>query len=87
MNPIVINACLGKSVGIVTTTRITHGTPAAMYAHSANRDWEADTDIDDPSYGDPEYNRQFNCRDIARQLIEEGADINVSLPFVALWLV
>ena len=27
----------GKSVGIVTTTRITHATPAGAYAHIANR--------------------------------------------------
>ena len=29
-----------KSVGIVTTTRITHATPASLYAHTASRDWE-----------------------------------------------
>jgi alkaline phosphatase len=28
------------STGIVTTTRITHATPAANYAHTPNRDWE-----------------------------------------------
>ncbi|GAC1632393.1 MAG: alkaline phosphatase [Nevskia sp.] len=30
----------GKSVGAVTTTRITHATPAATYAHICNRDGE-----------------------------------------------
>jgi alkaline phosphatase len=30
----------GLSTGIVTTTRITHATPAATYAHTPNRDWE-----------------------------------------------
>ncbi len=30
---------------MVTTARVTHATPAAAYAHVANRDWEADTDI------------------------------------------
>jgi alkaline phosphatase len=30
----------GLSTGIVTTTRITHATPAANYAHTPNRDWE-----------------------------------------------
>ncbi|MEF2073968.1 alkaline phosphatase [Consotaella aegiceratis] len=30
----------GKSVGVVTTARITHATPAAVYAKTANRDWE-----------------------------------------------
>jgi len=30
----------GKAVGLVTTTRITHATPAAYYAHAAHRDLE-----------------------------------------------
>ena len=30
----------GKDTGFVTTTRITHATPASLYAHSADRDWE-----------------------------------------------
>jgi len=34
----------GLSAGVVTSTRITHATPAATYAHTANRDWEADAD-------------------------------------------
>jgi alkaline phosphatase len=32
---------LGKKVGIVSTARMTHATPGAVYAHSADRDWEA----------------------------------------------
>ena len=32
----------GKSVGIVTTARLTHATPAAVYAKSASRDWETE---------------------------------------------
>ena len=32
----------GKSVGVVSTARITHATPAAVYAKTANRDWEGD---------------------------------------------
>lgn len=35
----------GMSTGIVTTTRVTHATPACAYAHSANRNWESDGDI------------------------------------------
>ncbi len=35
----------GRSTGLVTTTRLTHATPAACYAHSADRDWESDSDI------------------------------------------
>jgi alkaline phosphatase len=34
----------GLSVGLVSTARITHATPAATYAHTANRDWESDAD-------------------------------------------
>ena len=32
----------GLKTGFVTTTRLTHATPAALYAHAANRDWECD---------------------------------------------
>ena len=35
----------GLSVGIVSTARITHATPAATYAHTAERDWEGDADL------------------------------------------
>ncbi len=31
---------MDKSVGIVTTARVTHATPAAVYAKTANRNWE-----------------------------------------------
>lgn len=53
----------GMSTGAVTTTRVTHATPAATYAHSAGRDWESDADMPDEA-------RAAGCRDIARQLIE-----------------
>ncbi len=54
----------GLATGIVSTTRITHATPAATYAHSPQRNWEADTDIPAP---------MRDCgRDIARQLVENG---------------
>ncbi|RXN16886.1 alkaline phosphatase-like protein [Labeo rohita] len=35
----------GKSVGIVTTTRVQHATPAASYAHSVSRTWYSDADL------------------------------------------
>lgn len=59
-----------KSTGIVTTTRITHATPAAFFAHSADRDWEDDSAI-------PEGHR--GCKDIAKQLVEDapGKDLRV----------
>lgn len=52
----------GKSVGIVTTARITHATPASFYAHSPERDWESDADI-------PAGEAAAGCRDIASQLL------------------
>ncbi len=35
----------GMSTGVVTTARVTHATPAALYAHTAERDWEADSKL------------------------------------------
>jgi len=52
----------GMATGIVTTTRITHATPAATYAHSPERNWENDADL-------PESARAAGCRDIAQQLL------------------
>ncbi|HMW22125.1 MAG TPA: alkaline phosphatase [Burkholderiaceae bacterium] len=37
-----LSKAAGKSVGAVTTTRITHATPAATYAHLCHRDGEND---------------------------------------------
>ena len=56
----------GKSTGVVTTTRVTHATPAACYAHTADRDWESDKDIFDRKK--EAYEAGFP--DIARQLVE-----------------
>lgn len=53
----------GMSTGVVTTTRVTHATPAATYAHTPDRDWESDADI-------PQEAREQGCRDIAKQLLE-----------------
>ncbi|CAG0912214.1 unnamed protein product [Notodromas monacha] len=60
----------GQKRGFVTTSRVTHATPAALYARSPSRAWECDTSIP----------KNFTlCKDIARQLIEDrpGIDINV----------
>ena len=35
----------GKSVGFVSTARITHATPASGYSHTSVRDWETDREI------------------------------------------
>ena len=62
----------GMATGIVTTARVTHATPAAVYAHTPNRDWEDDSTIDAQS-------KVLGCHDIARQLIEyqygDGIDV------------
>ena len=52
----------GLATGVVTTTRLTHATPAATYAHSPNRNWENDTDL-------PAEAKAQGCKDIAQQLI------------------
>lgn len=61
----------GKSVGVVTTTRVQHATPATTYAHSASRKWYSDADL-------PAAAKKGNCTDIAAQLIE-NVDIDVRL--------
>jgi len=57
----------GKSVGVVSTARITHATGAAVYAKTANRNWEAEA---------PE-----GCTDIATQLVDmmEAGTIDIAL--------
>ncbi|NXO21699.1 PPBT protein, partial [Cisticola juncidis] len=62
----------GKAVGIVTTTRVTHATPSAAYAHSANRDWYSDGEM-------PPDALEGGCKDIARQLVENIPEIEVIL--------
>ena len=51
----------GWATGIVSTARITHATPAAAYAHTANRDWESDKELGDAA--------AQGCKDIADQLV------------------
>ena len=58
----------GLALGIVTTTRITHATPASVYSRSADRDWEADTSIPADQQGQ-------GCKDIALQLAEAKFDL------------
>ena len=42
-----ITSELGYRNGIVSTARVTHATPAAAYAVSADRNWEASVPIAD----------------------------------------
>lgn len=50
----------GKSAGVVTTTRVTHASPAGIYAHISERDWENNAEIGDTS---------CTVDDIAKQLV------------------
>jgi alkaline phosphatase len=52
----------GQATGVVTTARITHATPASMYAHTSNRDWEGDANM-------PPEAIAAGCKDIAQQLV------------------
>lgn len=58
--------------GFVTTTRVVHATPSALYAHTSNRRWECEAVM-------PAAATNGGCLDIARQLVETspGNKINV----------
>jgi len=58
----------GLALGIVTTTRLTHATPASVYSRSADRDWEADSNI-------PADQKGQGCKDIAQQLADAKFDV------------
>jgi alkaline phosphatase len=71
----------GKSTGVVSTARVTHATPGACYAHTADRDWESDYDIlrlsnaaarDNKPEQSKLYKDAYDAKfpDIARQLVE-----------------
>lgn len=57
----VFAAARGRSIGVISTARITHATPATVYAHSVERDWESDGDLPADATA---------CTDIATQLVE-----------------
>lgn len=54
----------GLWTGVVTTTTVTHATPAGTYAHTPERNWEGDAKM-------PESAREAGFADIARQLVEQ----------------
>ena len=60
---------LGKSIGFVTTTRVTHATPASLYAQAASRGWEGDHYTNGLVGG---------CKDIAAQLVDDYKTAQVS---------
>lgn len=58
----------GLALGIVSTARITHATPASVYSRSTDRGWEADAAM-------PEDQRGIGCDDIAMQLVNGDWDV------------
>ncbi|KAJ8356815.1 hypothetical protein SKAU_G00196090 [Synaphobranchus kaupii] len=61
----------GKSVGVISTARVQHASPAAAYSHTANRGWYSDAELSPDAV-------QHGCRDIAYQLVH-NTDIHVIL--------
>ncbi len=64
----------GMSTGIVTTARITHATPAAVYGHALSRGWESDRDMTPNGV-------ERGCIDLAQQLINynEGDGLELAM--------
>ena len=62
-------ASRGMATGVVTTARLTHATPASLYASSPDRDWETDRDVP----------KSARCKDIARQLIDRAEALNLQV--------
>ncbi len=64
----------GLSTGVVTTTTVTHATPAACYAHAADRSWQVDHRL-------PRGALRAGFADVARQLVEfqHGNGLEVAL--------
>ena len=59
-------------MGVISTARITHATPAATFAHVAERDWEA---YDSVNFGATQ--AQQGCTDIASQLVARSTPIDL----------
>lgn len=64
-----------KATGFVTTSRVTHASPAGVFAHIANRYWETDQGVR-TSYCDP-----LKVQDVAQQLVYGvvGRNLQVAL--------
>lgn len=58
----------GKSTGVISTARITHATPAATFAKSADRNWEDVSDMPAEAIAE-------GCADIASQLVNFEANL------------
>lgn len=65
----------GMATGVISTARITHATPAAAYAKSADRNWEDVSDM-------PEAAIAGGCKDIADQLVNFEGYLEARFPGV-----
>jgi alkaline phosphatase len=65
----------GLATGVISTARITHATPAATYAKSADRNWEDISDM-------PQAAIDGGCLDIADQLINVESRLEARYPGV-----
>ena len=63
----------GLATGIVSTARLTHATPAALYAKAADRAWEDDSRMPTAATG-------AGCTDIASQLAGFAANLRARYP-------
>ncbi|MBL4836929.1 MAG: alkaline phosphatase [Kordiimonadaceae bacterium] len=65
---------IGMSTGVVSTAGLTHATPAAVYAHSPGRTWEADVHLTEEA-------KANGCTDIASQIVSDmdGNGLEVAL--------
>ena len=59
----------GLATGVVSTARVTHATPAATYAKSADRDWEDNSVM-------PAKAIEQGCEDIASQLVNFASNLD-----------
>ena len=60
----------GLSVGVISTARITHATPAAMYGHAVDRGWEAEKDVDERAV-------KARCKGLSTQLLKNTPEISL----------
>ena len=56
-------------MGVVTTTRVQHASPAGAYAHTVNRNWYSDAEMSAQA-------KKEGCQDIATQMVY-NMDIDV----------
>ena len=64
----------GGAVGVVSTARLTHATPAAVYGHAKSRGWERDSKLGKDG-------TEHGCLDFAQQLVayNTGDGLDVAL--------